>query len=367
MFDDAIRTARRVGTEFSEKNVTFMAAGIAYNAFISLAPLLILLLLAASTAGSGLEQRIVEIANAWMPGPIAGVIESVFREEDGKTGASAIGIVVLIWGTLKIFRGLDTAFSEIYETTADNSLLDQLVDGLVVLVAIIVAIVATVVTTSAFARLEETVPYIGAVTPLVLVAALILAFLPMYYRFPDVDVELRSVLPGVVFAAVGWALFQAVFQVYLAFSGGGSGSVFGGIIVVLTWLYFSGLVLLLGAVINAVLGGHSSGEAGGVGRGTTAPDMGDEAELETREVSAYLDALRADLTGESTGSSGRVGNCGSRHLPRPEGSVKVFEQVNDRAGSVEWTVVLKWEAAEAPDAETDLDTESRTRADGTDH
>ena len=30
---------------------------------------------------------------------------------------TVVGLVVLLWGTLKIFRGLDTAFSEIYGTT----------------------------------------------------------------------------------------------------------------------------------------------------------------------------------------------------------------------------------------------------------
>jgi len=33
---------------------------------------------------------------------------------------------------LKIFRGLDTAFSEIYASTEENSLVDQLQDGAVV-------------------------------------------------------------------------------------------------------------------------------------------------------------------------------------------------------------------------------------------
>lgn len=363
MFDDTIRTARRVGTEFAEKNVAFMAAGIAYNAFVSLVPLLILLLLAASIVGGGLEQRIVDIANSWMPGPIANVIESVFQGEGGKAGASAIGLVVLLWGTLKIFRGLDTAFSEIYETTADNSLPDQLVDGVVVLVAIVIAIVATVITTTIFARLEGTIPFIGLVTPLVLVAALVVAFLPMYYRFPDVDVDVRSVLPGVVFAAVGWALFQAVFQVYLAFSGSSSGSIFGGIIVVLTWLYFSGMVLLLGAVINAVLGGHSSSKPGGVGRGAMAPDKEDEADLSTREVSAYLEDLRTDLIGGSRGPGGVAGDGGYRHPPRPDGTVKVVEQADGET----WTVTLQWEADEPTDDETDLDVESRTEFNVSDH
>lgn len=169
-----------------------------------------------------------------------------------------------------------------------------------------------------------------------------------------------DVLPDVVFVAVGWAIFQLVFQVYRAFSGGGSGGVFGGVIVVITWLYFSGLVLLLGAVINAVFGDHSYSEFGGVGRGAKAPDMQDKVDLDTREVSAYHEDLRIDLTRESKGSGDVVRDGGYRHHPRPDGPVEVIELVNDQAEGEEWSVILRWEAAEASDAEPDLDLESRT-------
>jgi signal peptidase len=36
-----------------------------------------------------------------------------------------LGVVLLIWGTLRIFRGLDTAFSDIYESEAANPFTDQ--------------------------------------------------------------------------------------------------------------------------------------------------------------------------------------------------------------------------------------------------
>ncbi|MFP4032637.1 MAG: YhjD/YihY/BrkB family envelope integrity protein [Desulfococcaceae bacterium] len=144
------------------------------------------------------------------------------------------------------------------ETVDENSFVDKLVDGLVVLVALVVAILATVGVTALFSVFSDRLPFVGVLTPLALIAGLMVAFLPMYVRFPDAQVGWRDALPGVVFAAVGWAIMQAVFQVYLSVSGGSSGSFFGGVIVVITWLYFSGLVLLTGAVINAVLAGHAS-------------------------------------------------------------------------------------------------------------
>jgi len=292
----AATVGKRVVAEFSEKNVSFMAAGIAYNAFISLAPLLILLLLLASVAGGGLEARLIEASETSLPEPIAEVVTDILTNGEGATSASIVGIVVVLWGTLKIFRGLDTAFSEIYETDRDDSFVDQIVDGVVVLAALVVSVLATVVVSALFARFADVIPYLGLFTPLLLVGGLILAFLPMYYRFPDADVEVREILTGVLFAAVGWAILQSLFQVYLTVSGGGSESFFGGVIVVVTWLYFSGLVILLGAVLNAVVGGHSSGAPGGVGRGAGGATASKRS-IERDETASYLRELRTRLTG----------------------------------------------------------------------
>lgn len=376
---DVVDVGKRIASDVSEKNVTFMAAGIAYNAFVSLAPLLILLLFVVTVVGGGLEERIVSLAERSLPGPIAGVVTGIFAEGSAAAGASVVGLVVLVWGTLKVFRGLDTAFSEIYETDRQNSFVDQLVDGVVVGVALLVGILATVAASSVFAAFADAVPSLGLLTPLVLVAGLVLAFLPMYYRFPDADLGWRDVLPGAVFAALGWAALQAVFQVYLVFSGGGSGSFFGGVIVVVTWLYFSGLVLLLGAVINAVVGDHSSGAPGGVGRGAAGGPAGGEGtgrvevagEVEERqslsgeELASYLRDLRGRLTGHyeevelasepveperRTAADASVSELvGTVRKVRPDSApvdgVEVVERSGGEGHDGERTVTIRWRPA----------------------
>jgi membrane protein len=311
---------KRLASEFSEKNVSFMAGGIAYNALVSLAPLLILLLTFVSVGGGGLEDRLVGAVERSLPGPIADVVVQILSVETTATGASVVGLVVLVWGTLKIFRGLDTAFSEIYETEANNSFLDQVVDGVVVLVALAVSVVTTVAVSAVFAAFSEAVPFVGALTPLVLVAGLVLAFFPMYYRFPDADVGWRDVLPGTLFAALGWAALQAVFQVYLLFKGGGSESFFGGVLVVVTWLYFSGLVLLLGAVLNAVLGAHASGDPGGIGRGAASgtADVERSEPLARDELASYLRDRRKQLTGHYAEMHPTAEPTETRHLAGDE-------------------------------------------------
>jgi len=339
---------KRVFAEFTEKNVPFMAAGLAYNALVSLVPLLVLLFLFVTVIGGGLEDSVVEAAVTWLPGPIADVVRQLFDGEAASRSASIVGLLVLVWGTLKVFRGLDTAFSEIYETTGRNGFTDTLRDGVVVLVALLVAVVATVGATVAFAALSADVPYAGLVTPLVLVAGLVVAFFPMFYVFPDADVHVRDVLPGVTFAAVGWAAFQALFQVYLALSDPGSGSVFGGVVVVITYLYFSALVLLLGAVVNAVAGDHSTGTPGGVGASAAGYEARRHEELGDDRLAAYLEALREDLTGHYRGMQARTD--GAEQRQRPDGDVEVLEQTTtDDDGERTTKVTLRWTTTEEAD------------------
>ncbi|MFC4359011.1 YihY/virulence factor BrkB family protein [Halobium salinum] len=331
-----VSTAKAVKNEFSGKNVTFMAGSIAYNAFVSLVPLLVLLLLAATVFGGGeLDRRILALIEQNAPGAVASIVNTMLKSSGGAAGAGAVGLVTLVWGTLKIFRGLDTAFSEIYETVNENTFTEQIKDGLVVLVALVVAIVGTAAITAVFGVFSDTVPFLGFATPLVLVVGLVVAFLPMYYFFPDADVEVREVLPGTVFAAVGWAALQAVFQIYLSTTGKTDPSdVLSGIVILLTWLYFSGIILLLGAVVNAVIGDHSSGAAGGVGADSgfeesVGPDRRRDVRFTAGEAAPYLARLREDLTGRYEGM--RPTTDGGQARPRPAGEIALAEGAAEKA------------------------------------
>jgi len=345
------RTGKRILSEMTEKNVPFMAAGIAYNAFLSLVPLLIILVLLASATGGGLEDRLIALARETLPGPIATVVQDVIRGEEASSSASAVGLVVLIWGTLKVFRGTDTAFSEIYETTARNSFVNTMIDGVVVFVALVVAILASIGVTAAFLQLFDIVRYTGALTSLALICALVVAFLPMYYRFPDTDVGLGEILPGVVVAAVLWTAFQSLFRIYLQFSG--SGGFFGGVVIVVTWLYFSAMILLLGAVINAVNGGHTSGKAGGVGQGASAHETRTEEMMSRDEFAGYLRDLREEVAGRYEGM--RPASDRRTDPRRPRGPIEVIEQTAEGDGDGRrWEVAFRWRA---PDEESDGDRE----------
>jgi len=299
----AVTVLRAIVHEIRTERISFMAGSIAYHAFVSLLPLLLLVLAVVSAIGQpGIEQGIISLARATLT-PGAGDV-LVGELQSTSPGVSVLGLLILVWGTLRIFRGLDTAFSDIYESEARNTFVDQLRDGIVVFVCVAAALLVA-------ARLDQALAFEGTAGwvagRFVLVVGLALAFLPMYYIFPDQPgMPVREVLPGVAFAAIGLTVFESAFRFYLAMgAGASSGNVLAGILVFLTWLYFSGFVLLIGVAVNAVLSNRSRDVnirpvVGGVSPTGTRTDGRPAEPVDRETLVAAVRLLRTDLPASET-------------------------------------------------------------------
>ena len=336
----ALDLGKRIASDFSEKNVPFMAAALAYHAFISLAPMFLLLFLLITTVGFGPQNQLVQNAIASLPNPIADVVSGLLGGSADGTGASVIGLFVLLWGTLKIFRGLDTAFSEIYETLDTNSFVNKLRDGVTVILALGVAIVAMIGSSVVLGAFTDRIPYSQWATPVLLLAGLVVALYPIYYVFPDADLGVRDVLPGVLVAAVGWGLMQGLFQLYLSVAEPSAGGVFGGVIVVITYLYFSALILLFGAVVNAAIGAHSMGGPGNFSRADAHFKIERTDSFDFPTLVAYLDDLRTELLSEP-GTHTRTELVENR--PKPDGNIELVERSTTEGKKNQWQVTLRWQ------------------------
>jgi membrane protein len=208
-----------------------------------------------------LTVRLYTLTESVLTSHARGLLVESLDSTSARTGVSVIGAITLLWGTSRIFRGLDVAFAEIYDVEENKSFLAQFRDGLVVAVALALA-VATVVAAGAVFALLPDLPYPSVVNPLFLVVGLSIAFYPIYYVFPDVKVRPIEVIPGTVFAAMGWAALEGAFQAYVVYAGRYEAAygTLGSVLLLLVWLYASGFVLLVGGVLNAVLAGRTHDE-----------------------------------------------------------------------------------------------------------
>lgn len=260
----AAGTGREVLGQMRRHNLTFMAGSVAHSAFLSLLPLLLLVLVIATAVGNDvLADRITEMAELHLSPAGEGLVFDALVNASERAGASVVGVVSLVWGMLRIFRGLNTAFDQLY-AAGESSLAEQVVDGLVGFLAVAVATVGTGGATALLAPVEH--PVATALNPVVLVAGLAAAFYPMYYVFPEPDLAPREAVPGAVVAAVGWALLEVGFGVYVGLVNTVSTyGLLGAVIVLLVWLYAAAFILLAGATVNVVLAGRHRDGAGAGG------------------------------------------------------------------------------------------------------
>ena len=77
----------------------------------------------------------------------------------------------------------------------------------------------------------------------------------LYWAAPNIHLKAVWVLPGAAFFTAGWLLATYLFTVYVARFGayGATYGTLGGVAVLLVWFYLTGLTLLAGAELNAVI------------------------------------------------------------------------------------------------------------------
>ncbi|SFH90003.1 membrane protein [Tindallia magadiensis] len=81
---------------------------------------------------------------------------------------------------------------------------------------------------------------------------MVLVFSTFYKFSPNVTIKIKETLPGAIFTTICWVLFSFAFAYYVNHFGRYTvtyGSI-GAIIILLTWLYLSSIVALVGAEIN---------------------------------------------------------------------------------------------------------------------
>ncbi|SNZ17423.1 YihY family inner membrane protein [Natronoarchaeum philippinense] len=305
------------------EQITFLAAAVAYYAFVSLIPLSLLGLVIASVTGTAVESQVERLVEEFLTPDAQALLTEALTADAGRSGATLIGSVVLLWSGLRLFRGLDKAFAQVYGTTDSKTLVDEMRDAIVVAVAVVVGVVSMAVVGTVIERIPagDIAPQIGFA---VLVATLAVVFYPMYLLLPDADIGYEEALPGTLFAALGWVALGVGFQLYSASTGSVTAyGVLGGALLLVTWLYFGALVVMLGAVVNAVRSGRLDADDAAAMDYSPGynPDEQDRNEMtasvgnapSSDEVADALDADNAGSAGETANGPVTTGDPGDDH------------------------------------------------------
>lgn len=253
--DDIVSKVRSAVELGRESDLSFLAGSIAFFAFFSIVPALLLAMAMASILGGDqFVTRAMALVQTYLSEEGSEVINEALTDPSGAVGASIVGVVGLLWSALKVFRSIDIAFDRIYGADATTSLPRQILNGLVVLLAIGAGTVLLIVVQIAIARLglSGRASLIGVP---VLIVGLLVVLMPVFYVMPPRSVSAREIVPGTIIAAFGILVLQLAFQIYTSSAGQYQAYGFLGVVLLfMLWLYFGALILLFGAVVNVTLG-----------------------------------------------------------------------------------------------------------------
>jgi membrane protein len=262
--DIASRTWQRTWDD----NVGLVAAGVAFYGFFALLSLLALIVFVYGLAAD--VKTLVDTMQALttiLPSDVAALIGDQLRQamksSEGQKGAGIlIAFLVALYGGTNGASSIITALNIAYEEKEKRSLLRFYLTAVAMTLSAVVLALLSLVGVTAAGSLQQVIPHASpalvaggksvAYLLLVLVAAGVAATL---YRYGPSREEARWkwISPGSAFTAVTWLLLTLLFGIWVTAVSDYSrtyGSL-GATVGLLTWMYFSAYVFVLGAELNS--------------------------------------------------------------------------------------------------------------------
>ncbi|MGA7613584.1 MAG: YihY/virulence factor BrkB family protein [Thermoanaerobaculia bacterium] len=284
--------------EFSKDKSPRLAAALAYYTLFSIAPLLVI---AIAIAGwvfgpAAAEGKIVgELSQFLGPRAASGIQNMIKGASDQPTQGligTIIGVVVLLFGASGVVTHLQESLNAIWNVPESQSsgilgtiwrrlwsLAMVLAIGFLLLVSLLLSAAISALGTW-FQQAVGVPQWVWFMANIVISFGVItLLFALLYKVIPEADIEWSDVWGGAVFTSLLFIVGKFLIGLYLGQSSVASSyGAAGSIVIVLIWLYYSGLILFFGAEFTEVWARHRHGlgsreERGlsGLGRATPGP------------------------------------------------------------------------------------------------
>jgi membrane protein len=269
----------RVATAYGESKAGNYAAGLAFNAFMTMFPLMLGLLavLGLVLRDPGTMSKAQSMLLSVFPSNAQEQLAQVLKGARSSAGLlGLVSIVGLVWSGTGLFVAMEFVLGEMFGAKQRDFVRQRLM-ALTMMAVFMVGILFAVLANSLVAALGSGVKLLG---PFLGVVVMTLMMVAIYRIIPNRTFSLSQVLPGALLAGVLMEIATLAFPLYANLVHGFNtyGAAFALFFLLATWLYFISQFILLGAVLNRMLMGQP--ETGGA-----AASPGDARE-ETRGARA---------------------------------------------------------------------------------
>jgi membrane protein len=266
---------KETGEDFVEDNVTRLAAALAYFTLLSLAPLVVLALAMAGLAfdEESTRNRLATELGAVVGPSGASAVETIVRSAETPSAgivSSVLGLLVLLFGASGVFGELQGALNTIWEVAPKpgrgiwGTVRDRLFSFAMVMGVAFLLLVSLILSTALSAVgtfLERSLPggeAIWQVLNFVLSFAVVSALFAVTFKVvPDVKIRWRDVWIGAVVTALLFTIGKFLIGLYLGKSSVASSyGAAGSLVLLVIWVYYSSLILFLGAEFTQIYAKH---------------------------------------------------------------------------------------------------------------
>lgn len=267
---DYVAILKRTGKSALADGITDLAAALAYYSFLAIPSVLLVAvgvftLVASPDAITTLLEKLGSVVPAETTELLGSSLRRLNENEGSSIVMTAVGFVLALWSATGAMTAFMRALNRAYQRKETRSFVRQ---RLVAVAMVIVMGVAFLLVFGLLVLGPTLSHYIGDAIGLenvfgwiwwiaewpILVFGLLAAFATMLYLGPNVDhPRWRFLTPGAALAVVLWLAASGLFAVYTSMfsSYNKAWGSLAAVIVMLTWLWLSGLALLLGAELNA--------------------------------------------------------------------------------------------------------------------
>ena len=251
-----------VQKKFGEDEGGNLCAMLTYYGFLSLFPLLLVFFTVLGFVLEGnpsLQQQIRDSALVNMP-IIGDQVASNVTSIQGSGVALVVGVLGTLWGGLGIANAAQDAMNRVWGVprTRRPGFVPRVVRSLGLVATLGLAIVATAVLSAAAGYVSGNLA-LRAVALLVSVAANVGVFLLAFKLLTARDLDLPTLLPGAVAAAIGFELLQFLSGLYVSHTLKGMSQTYGMFAIVLgalAWIFLQARIVVYAAEVNVVRHDH---------------------------------------------------------------------------------------------------------------
>ena len=250
-----------------DDDIFALAAQLAYYLILSFFPFLIFLLTLVGFSNLD-SMEVLGALRAILPTSAFELIYNVIIEviEKQNTGLLGASLLLVVWSASSAFRAVIKGINKAYGLNENRSFIRRAFIAIICTFALAFVIMLTLIML-VFGRLigellASYLPFPSVVYKVwnflryvLVVFMMILIFASIYRYTPSKRLRWKEVIPGAIACTCGWLIVSLGFSFYINNFGNYS-KIYGGlgaVIILITWLYITSMILIIGGEINSVI------------------------------------------------------------------------------------------------------------------